>query len=111
MTGGRVLALLAAVAAVGCTGSDNDKPDGTILLFDLEGLSAISVDSGRTTLLRLKPEPWGAAAYSPDGKRIAYEAENGIYVADGDGSNAQRIPRSALDPRTLEQQSIVVAGR
>ena len=77
MTGGRDLALLAAVAAVGCTGSDNDQPDGMVLLFDSEGLSAISVDSGRTTLPRLKPEPWGVAAYSRDGKRIAYEAENG----------------------------------
>lgn len=92
MIGGRVLALVAAMAALGCTGSDNDGPAGRILLFDGFGVSAISVDGGRATRLRLKPEPWGAVAYSPDGKRIAYDAEGGIYVADADGSNAQRIP-------------------
>jgi Tol biopolymer transport system component len=92
MIGGRVLALLTAVAAVGCIGSDNDKPDGRILLLDGLGVTAISVDGGRATRLRLKPEPWGAVAYSPDGNRIAYDAEDGIYVADADGSNARRIP-------------------
>jgi hypothetical protein len=92
MIGGRVLALLTAVAAVGCSGSDNDKPDGRVLLLDGLGVMAISVDGGRATRLRLKPEPWGGVAYSPDGNRIAYDAEDGIYVADADGSNARRIP-------------------
>jgi Tol biopolymer transport system component len=92
MIGGRGLALLITVAAVGCGGSDHDEPGGTILLFDTEGMSAISVESRRTRLIRLQPEPWGAGAYSPDGKRIAYEGEAGLYVADADGSNARRIP-------------------
>jgi Tol biopolymer transport system component len=92
MVGGRVLALLAALVAGGCTGSDDDGPDGRILLFDGLSVSAISVESRRVTRLPLEPEPWGAVAYSRDGKRIAYDAEAGIYVADADGSNAQRIP-------------------
>jgi len=60
----------------------------------LDGLrvSVISVDSGRATRLRLTPEPWGTVAYSRDRKRIAYDAEDGIYVAAADGSNARRIP-------------------
>lgn len=92
MIGGRGLALLAAAAVVGCSGSDNDGPDGTILVFDGLSVSAISVDGGGTARLQLKPEPWGSVAYSLDGKRIAYDAEDGIYVADADGSNGQRIP-------------------
>jgi Tol biopolymer transport system component len=100
MIGGRVLALLAAVAAVGCTAFDNDKPDGRILLFDGLSVSAISVDGGRKTRLRLKPEPWGAVAYSPDGNRIAYDSEKGIYVANVDGSNARRIPDQPSVPES-----------
>lgn len=61
-------------------------------MFDGLGVSAIPVDGGRITRLPLEPEPWGTVAYSPDEKRIAYDAEGGIYVADADGSNAQRIP-------------------
>jgi Tol biopolymer transport system component len=92
MIGGRVLALLAAMVVVGCIGSGDDRPDGRILLFDGLSVSAISVDGGGVTRLRLKPQPWGGVAYSPDGKRIAYDADDGIYVADADGSNARRIP-------------------
>jgi hypothetical protein len=92
MIGGWVLALLAAPAAVGCTGSDNHGPDGRILLFDGFSVSTISLDGGRTIRLHLKPEPWGTVAYSPSRKRIAYAAEDGIYVADADGSDARRIP-------------------
>jgi Tol biopolymer transport system component len=92
MIGGRVLVALAVMAAVGCTGSDNHGPDGRILLFDGFGVSAISVDGGPATRLRLRPEPWGGLAYFPDGKRIAYDAIDGIHVADADGSNARRIP-------------------
>jgi Tol biopolymer transport system component len=92
MIGGRALALLAAAAVVGCSGSDNDGPDGTILVFDGLSVSAISVDDGGVARLHLKPEPWASVAYSPDGKRIAYDAEDGIYVADADGSTGQRIP-------------------
>jgi Tol biopolymer transport system component len=80
------------MAALGCTGSDNDEPDGKIVLFDSLSVSVISVDDGGLTRIRLKPEPLGTVAYSPDGKRIAYDAPDGLYVADADGSNARRIP-------------------
>ena len=84
--------LLAATAAGGCTSSDNDRPDGTILVFDDRTVSAISVGGGEETDLLLKPDAFGSVDYSPDGKRIAYDADDGIYVADADGSNARRIP-------------------
>ena len=92
MTCRRALVLLTAVVAVGCAGSDNDVPDGKVLAFDNLNLSVISVDGGEEKSLRLKPEAWGSIDYSSDGKRIAYDADDGIYVADADGLNARRIP-------------------
>ena len=71
--------------------SDNDGPAGRILLFDGLAVSAISVDGGRATRVRLKPVPMGAVAFSSDGKRLAYDSWGGLYVADADGSDAQRI--------------------
>jgi Tol biopolymer transport system component len=91
MTGGRLLALLAVVASVGCTDSDNDGPAGRILLFDGLHIWAIAVEGGPPKPFRLRPAPSGAMAFSHDGNRIAYDADDGIYVADADRSHARRI--------------------
>jgi hypothetical protein len=60
--GGRVLALVATAAAVGCAGSEDDGPDGRILLFDGLRVVAVSVDGGRTERLPLTPDPWATVA-------------------------------------------------
>jgi TolB protein len=44
--------------------------------------------------------PWGSTpAYSPDGKKIAFAADDGMYVMDADGTRVRRVStQPGLDP-------------
>jgi dipeptidyl aminopeptidase/acylaminoacyl peptidase len=80
------------------------SPDGRRVLFSEYGTQPVqlglyaSLADGRTrrrlgTPRRFAPQ----AVWSPDSRRIAYAAEDGIHVVNADGSGARRLRRNAFD--------------
>ena len=65
-------------------------PNGQIVYRDFsDGLNTISPDgTGKRTIV---PGSAGKAEWSPDGRRIAYQLQGSVYVAEADGSAATAV--------------------
>jgi Tol biopolymer transport system component len=85
------------------------SPDGKTLAFsDEQGTCTISVDGGRAKYLTDNSYPWGDAAFSPDGTRLAYV--NSSRMENGDESNVWVVDSLGGSPVKLRTMSGIVRG-
>ena len=77
----------------GSVGSVRFSPDGSTVAYSTVGISTVRVADGLVAQLTTSG-PDVSAAWSPDGRRIAFQrggGEGGIYVVDADGGNLTRL--------------------
>jgi len=73
------------------------SPDGSTILFvsnrsGSNQLWTMNVDGGDQRQLTFDATTkWQVPDWSPDGRHIAYQADNDIWVADADGTNQVRL--------------------
>jgi len=85
------------------------SPDGKTLAFsDGQGTHTTSVDGGRANNLTDNSYPWGDAAFSPDGTRLAYV--NSSRMENGDESNVWVVDSLGRSPVKLRTMSGIVRG-
>jgi TolB protein len=96
------------------TRSKSDKtrvswyPDGSALLANCNDGRVVRVDlEGRETRISLQQQPVIDAVISPDGRSLAYSFSsardgNDIWIANSDGSNAQKVARM----QTLQHEPV-----
>jgi len=85
------------------------SPDGKTLAFsDEQGTCTISVDGWRAKYLTDNSYPWGDAAFSPDGTRLAYV--NSSRMENGDESNVWVVDSLGGSPVKLRTMSGIVRG-
>jgi serine/threonine protein kinase/Tol biopolymer transport system component len=90
------------------------SPDGTKLLFSRlneSGLQDIWVTPAFPgTPRRIIPNGF-AAAWSPDGRRIAYSSANLIWICDADGANSKAVTTAEPPPIFHDQPAFAHDGR
>ena len=78
------------------------SPDKTKLLFSttIQGnnrnIQVMDMATGVVTTLFDTPGNDSAPAWSPDGRRIAFESDGELYLMDADGANVQRLTNNTV---------------
>jgi Tol biopolymer transport system component len=102
----RGLILAAVVSALGVASAvAGARPaavrPGLIAFTRADGLYAMRADgSGVRRIMRTGPEALygGGAAWSPDGRRLAFAAWNGVWLLDANGRNRVRLVAAGVPP-------------
>lgn len=81
--------LLAIVALLARCGGEQGPP-GKIVLAGGRGILLIPAAGGARSTIAI-PDLWFGVAFSPDGKRIAYESDDGIYVTSARGGIGRHV--------------------
>lgn len=84
-----VAALIAGSTAVGTSGETRAAPVADTIVYCHDGLFTVRTDG--THRRQIVAEPACGAEWSPDGRRIAYEGDHGIFVATSDGKGRRRL--------------------
>ena len=89
-----------------------DRGQECDLAFDHPAeLAMVDVDGSRLRRLTFDTVYQADPDWSPDGERIAYEGDEGVYVMDADGDNPRLVARSVTGPRwSPDGGRLVVAG-
>lgn len=101
------LLTLTVLSGVGCAGSKTQEIDATGTIAFIRGswptsqLWVMSADGSGQRALKAGRTP-AAHAWSPDGRRIAFEADDSdtyrdLYVINADGSGLRRLTRHQVD--------------
>jgi dipeptidyl aminopeptidase/acylaminoacyl peptidase len=114
-TAGVVAMLVVALAVT--PGAGAGEPQGT-LAFSCGGICLISADGSGRTAVGNGPAADHDAAWSPDGRRLAFvsdrQGDNAIYVMDADGRNVRRLTPvgvRALQPSWSRTNEIAFSGQ
>lgn len=99
--------LVAGCGAAGCAGSNDEvTASGTIAFVGEKGSAAFVIQadgSGRRRLTRQRSpyEHVEDVAWSPNGRKIAYSAYDGLLVMNADGTGQRRLTRTSDDWRAV----------
>jgi len=67
-----IVAFALVVVAVGCTGSEEIKPTGQVVVFGSPDVSLIPVAGGKVRRLRIDDDEFWEVAFSADGSQVAF---------------------------------------
>lgn len=74
-------------------------------------LAVVDLDGSNLKRLTFDMVYQGDPDWSPDGERIAYEGNEGVYVVDADGDNPRLVARQVTGPRwSPDGRRLIVAG-